>query len=354
MLTIKVLHADNGDSILINFIGDDKKKHNLLIDGGLKRTYQRVLRDEINKICQKNEKIDLLVVTHIDQDHIGGILSLVSDNKLSSDLVSKYWFNSGQIISKYFDTPLAPCRNIPIDNKSIKVSLKQGISLENFLLKSKKWHVLPIESTQKHSLFGAQLTILSPNINGLKKLNSKWETELNIKDSKNISSKGNDYTNSIESLLLNDYKKDSSVPNLSSIAILLENNKKRLLLAGDAHSEEILEGLKTHNLISKTKKLKIDYWKLSHHGSKRSTNTELISAITCQNFIVSTSGRRFNLPNKELLAKIICNPERNIDKKIFFYFNYNNQKLQSIFSIEEQLKYNFKCVFLDKNAVINL
>jgi len=351
---LKALHAENGDSISIRYFGQDNKYHNLLIDGGLKKTYQKVLKNEISSIKENDEKIDLIVVTHIDQDHIGGILGLVSDVKADHDIIGKFWFNSGQIISNYFDTPLIPLRNIGLFNKSKEVSIKQGISFEDFLLRSKKWHALPIISLQTFNLYGINLTVLSPSINGLKKLNQKWVTELDKKDSNKISSKDNDYGVKIEKLIKNKYERDSSIPNLSSIALLIEKENKKILLAGDAHSEEIYSSLESLKLISKTKRLKIDYWKLSHHGSKKSTNCKLISAIDCQNFIISTSGRRFNLPNKELLSKILCNPCRNTSEKIFFYFNYSNKKLQSIFSSSEKCQYNFECIFLNKNETINV
>lgn len=352
-MTIHLLQADNGDSILIKYKFNEAI-HNILIDGGLKRTYKKTLKNIVNSIRENNEKLDLVIISHVDQDHIGGILGLVGGAKENIEIIDKYWFNSGQIISEYFKTPIFQNRNIPLDEKSKDVSLKQGISLENFLIDSKKWHMSPLTSMQNFNLFGMTLTILSPSISGIKKLNQKWETELEKNDSKNISSKTNDYNFQVEDLLKNKYERDTSIPNLSSIALLLEKNNKKILLAGDAHAEEILITLKSLNFISETKKLKIDYWKLSHHGSKKSTNCELISSIDCQKFIISTSGRRFNLPNKELLAKIICNPERNFDKKITFYFNYNNPKLQSIFSSKEKTKYNFECIFLEKNEVINL
>lgn len=355
-MTFKVLQAENGDSIIIRYFGDDRKYHNLLVDGGLKKTFHKVLKSEIQLIEERNEKIDLLVVTHIDQDHIGGILKLVSNLKVKNDLnlVRQFWFNSGQIISKYFDSPLTPQRNIELDDTANEISIKQGITLEDFLLSSNKWHTFPIISGQKFNLFGTSLTILSPTQNGLKKLNKKWETELRKNDSKKISAKGNDYGNNIESLKDNKYERDSSIANLSSIAILLEKSGKKLLLAGDAHSEEILSSLKSLKLISKNKRLKIDYWKLSHHGSKKSTNTELISYIDCRNFIISTSGRGYNLPNKELLSKILSNPKRDIKLKISFYFNYSTEKFHKIFTSSEKRNYNFECIFLNKNELIKL
>ena len=42
--------------------------------------------------------------------------------------------------------------------------------------------------------------------------------------------------------------------------------------------------------------LKIDYVKVSHHGSKANTNDELLSLLDCNNFIISANGRHHGLP----------------------------------------------------------
>ncbi len=47
-------------------------------------------------------------------------------------------------------------------------------------------------------------------------------------------------------------------------------------------------------------------------------------------------------------------PSRDTNKKIFFYFNYNTQNLQNIFSTQEQERYNFECKFLDNSSTITL
>lgn len=351
---IKVLKADNGDSILIRYVGNDNTNHNILIDGGLKRTYSRVLKKELEVIFKRGELVDLVVITHLDQDHIGGILKMITDPNGHKDIIANYWFNSGRIILEYLKTHISKNRDVQLEENSPEVSFKQALTLEHFLLTGEKWHSKPIHALQKFDLFGAKFQVLSPTVSGLKRLNRKWETELKDKESKKISSKNNDYNRSIEDLLQNNYVKDTSIPNQSSIALLLNYQNKRILLAGDALSEDILESLNLLGLTSKGKRLKVDFWKLSHHGSKKSTSDELISAIECQNYIVSTNGRKANLPNKELLVKIICNPNRDINRKIYFYFNYDNPKFRSIFSYSDRLKHNFEFIFLTDSQNIKI
>ena len=65
-MIVKFLKAENGDSILFNFLDKDAKPKNILCDGGRETTYfDRVRRDgplkkAIENIKQKGENIDLL------------------------------------------------------------------------------------------------------------------------------------------------------------------------------------------------------------------------------------------------------------------------------------------------------
>lgn len=76
MLNIKVLKALNGDCIIISY--GKKKEHNVLIDGGQGKVCFRQLCRYIDSLKKESNKIDLLVLTHIDSDHIDGILRLLS------------------------------------------------------------------------------------------------------------------------------------------------------------------------------------------------------------------------------------------------------------------------------------
>lgn len=74
-LFINFLKAFNGDCILISFKDDKGISRNILIDGGIDGTYYSSsdnsygnLKTEIDNIRREKEKIDLLVLSHIDND----------------------------------------------------------------------------------------------------------------------------------------------------------------------------------------------------------------------------------------------------------------------------------------------
>ena len=108
-MIIKFLEAHKGDSILISHQDDEGTSRNILIDGGMSSTYFNSsynqygqLHLEIEKIKKRKEKIDLLILSHIDNDHIEGLLKWFSTDAKAYNLVGQVWFNSGKSIAQFF------------------------------------------------------------------------------------------------------------------------------------------------------------------------------------------------------------------------------------------------------------
>lgn len=52
---------------------------NILVDGGMSDSFTEHVRDDLCKMRAAGEKLDLVYISHIDADHIGGILQLLND-----------------------------------------------------------------------------------------------------------------------------------------------------------------------------------------------------------------------------------------------------------------------------------
>lgn len=87
MLNIKALKALNGDCITISY--GAKQKYNILIDGGQGRVCFRQLCAYVDNIKNAENKINLLILTHIDSDHIDGILRLLSQKTFDFSIIEK-------------------------------------------------------------------------------------------------------------------------------------------------------------------------------------------------------------------------------------------------------------------------
>ena len=87
-MKIKVFQSDKGDCFLISNKPSGGKPFHMLVDGGMRDSYTKhvasALFDELklnNAKKEKREKLNLVYVSHIDQDHISGVLQLFDDLK---------------------------------------------------------------------------------------------------------------------------------------------------------------------------------------------------------------------------------------------------------------------------------
>jgi beta-lactamase superfamily II metal-dependent hydrolase len=341
-MTIRFLSAYHGDSILISFNYKEDMKH-ILIDGGPaftyefidKRTKQKVsgdLKNVIQEISDNGQNIDLLIVTHVDCDHIDGILKWFEDEKFTGSLIRRIWFNSGNLISDFFSQPVIEENFIPIfPQTTTQTGIPQGIRFENIISES-GWDKEIVKSGDAVDFWGLEIKILSPDIENFKKLLVKWERE---KDSNQTSGKITDYNKSLTELIEKDkFSPDKSIHNGSSIAILLKWNEKNFLFLGDAFDETITENLKKLGYTSENK-CSCGIVKLSHHGSKANTSSELLELIDCSTYVISTNGEQHGLPDKTCLSRII-----KLNDNPILLFNYP-ELIPKIFNETDYKAYKF-------------
>lgn len=346
-MTIKFLKAYNGDCILISFKDAKGKKRNILIDGGMPSTFINLknkkgksedgeLKFFVDSLHEKNgdEKIDLLILTHVDEDHIGGILRWFERDEKALDLIEYVWFNSGRLIKEKLETRSDVDYDNSIefsDDKSINTSIKQGVKFEDYIeSKPNLWKRELIKSGDKFSVLGVEFQILSPNPSTLKSLLKKWEKE--EPDSLDTTTK-NDYDKTLREHidLDHNYSEDNSAHNGSSISFILSFKEKNLLLLGDSFASVIVESLKNLGYNAIDKKLKLDLVKLSHHGSQDNNNKELLSLLDCDHYVISTNGDTHCHPHKRLIARLV-----NLNPKCYVYFNYPELIDDIITSVDRQ------------------
>ncbi|HIF9096163.1 TPA: ComEC/Rec2 family competence protein [Photobacterium damselae] len=336
---LTVLKASFGDSIVISGFFDGSNR-NILIDGGPEETFQQGIRpgelkEYLEMIKSRGEKVDLLIITHEDQDHICGIISAFEEEGYLSELTSEVWFNSGKLLTEKLSIAEQDDKHRVATSLSSVTSILDGITLEKFLKLKNIKHEQIVHSSQKLgnklTRFGCDFEILSPSIKKLKSRNKKWEE----KYPSNLTSSSRNNTKL--SLLMNGKStaSDPSPSNGASIAFNFKYKDKTIMFLGDAHATEVVRGLKSHGY-SKSNKVKVDYVKLSHHGSKNNTSKKMLNLIDCNSYIVTTDGSRHGHPDKEVFARIIeCT-----DHIPHFLFNHPNL-IKQIFVDEDYAEYDF-------------
>ncbi|MBA2939872.1 MBL fold metallo-hydrolase [Paenibacillus sp. CGMCC 1.16610] len=388
-IRVEMFPSMHGDCFLLSF--GSSPKLNLLVDSGLKETYHNYLRDRINKLSKINEAIDLLVITHIDEDHIKGALELFKENghKTESKIVTinEVWHNSYRhlqfsknkveeisesekmilegIIAMNFNSETS-------DNTQSKgISAFQGSTLASYLLKGGyNWNTSfegkAINYDSRKIVYinsDVKLRLLSPDTEKLKALGKRWLIELkkkkynfNISDEEifddafefymknlvqtvdvNEDSPISKNSLTIESLLEIEGGGDTSPTNGSSISFIIEYEDKKLLFLGDSHPdliyENILKLVREENYIPY-----FDLIKVSHHGSQYNTNSKLLALIDSPKFLISTDGVAHHHPDASTLANIICR-EGTQTRHLFFNYPIKNTEIFNNNTLIE--KYNF-------------
>lgn len=338
MFNVKVLKALNGDCIIISY--GEGKEHNILIDGGQGRVCFQQLCTYVDSIKKAGNKIDLLILTHIDSDHIDGILRLLSQKTFDLSMIEEMWFDFGKDLQDVLGTN-GGNNQVSLYDNDAEISWKQGRDLEEKIAKAgiRKRIVTKLE---KLFVGGASLTILSPSKEVLRKFS---EQDNKGKKATAQIAYNNDYHKSIIELNQKEQERKVSLVNKSSIACLFEFEGMSILLLGDADAEEIVKSL-TELGYSKNNKLSVDFCKIAHHASKHNTSNDLIQILDCSNYIISTQKTADGRPSKECLSRIICNSE----KPISFYCNYEID-WSKVFTREEFLKYDMKFIVLEQQGV---
>lgn len=98
MLMVELIQAAQGDCIWIEYGEDPDALHRILIDGGTSGTYKH-LKKRIKSLAPDERHFDLLVITHIDADHIAGILKIFEEDELGVTFAD-IWFNGYQHLGK--------------------------------------------------------------------------------------------------------------------------------------------------------------------------------------------------------------------------------------------------------------
>ncbi|WP_447642608.1 MULTISPECIES: MBL fold metallo-hydrolase [Chitinophagaceae] len=349
-MRIRFYKVECGDAASVFFKGTDGKEHYIFIDAGYERTYKYVLSSEIKHIDNPAGQIDLWVVSHIHDDHIGGVISYVKAIKREEikDIVSQWWYN-----------PPYNIINITSDQKptirfSEAKSAAQGEKLTSYLSSNGKLPVLDIiQNGKTHDFSGIKITVLSPTENALQKLRKKYSEISNLwanEISEAKSAKPNDYQQKADGFDLDVFTEDPSVENESSISLLMEKDNKKILWLADAIPSTIINSLK-HLGYSNEDPIIVDLVKVAHHGSCGNNSNDLYNLIQCNRYVFCANGdNKYQLPSKECIVRILKNKNRPDGSFYELIFPNDTKDLRGMFDIDGSTifeKLNFKMTFSD-------
>ena len=352
-----MVQAEFGDCFILES-KIDKKSTNILIDGGPYQTYEKHLKHALQKLLL-NGKLDLMVLSHIDNDHIIGLLDLLVEIKNQRESrtkelvkIEKIWHNS---FNDLLEIPVEPkkllesifigkdiVKNLKTSESLVIKGFQQGTDLTKLanLLK------IPVnpdfdrtivlnDKTKSIRLNDITIQLFGPtkeNVNKLQKEWNKWSRK----------SKTEETVARLLQIL------DKSVPNLASITFLVKINNKKILFTGDGLGYEIVDMLSKNEMLDKKGKFYVDVLKVPHHGSDRNTSAEFFDTIYANYYIISANGRDDN-PSLSTLRWIIESGKsfKGSKKIVFTNMTPNVKKMLQEYDLK---KYKYESIVLKQNS----
>ena len=313
MFTIKAIQAENGDALLVSYGGGDDLRH-VLIDGGTIDATPNLLSVLSKSRRNGRLRLEALVVTHYDLDHIDGVLSLLRSKPEWLD-IEDIWFNGRKHL-------------IAAD----MLGTKEGDELSTLIDGHYSWNgkfggkAIRIRPNAVELDGGMKVCVLSPDLQRISALAAKWPAEKVTPPIEDGAGRPPDLLGKTDTwppgsfinMAATKFYEDSSVANGSSIALMLGYEGKLALLAGDAFPSVMRSAL---NLHWPSQKPEVALLKLSHHGSKANTDDSFLKAIECRCFLFSTNGKNHKHPDFATIARVL-----NSAREAQLIFNYDQSQ----------------------------
>lgn len=306
MLTFDFLDARHGDCFLVRWGAPDERV--MLVDGGPAGVYEASLRDQLSQLTPGDDgipEIDVVCLSHVDDDHAAGLLRLLAEIRRARRdelpepfAVTRLWFNSvEELVDRQapgLSASVQPLVDVAMANSgAVAASYGQGRAIRDEAaalgLAGNPLFDGPLTEGAEATLDDLQVTVVAPDQVALDLLEKRWRAAKQRGDPEVITAS---YT-------------DGSVPNLSSIVLLLRHDGRTALLTGDARGDRILTGLRDSGLLAGSDPLHVDLLKLPHHGSERNVERDFFESVHADHYVVSADGIRHHHPHEDTLRWLV-------------------------------------------------
>ncbi|MGE4072181.1 MAG: ComEC/Rec2 family competence protein [Lysobacterales bacterium] len=329
---IEMLPAVQGDALWVEY-SDGARTRRMLIDGGPLTGYE-FLSECLTRLPDGDQRVELLVVSHVDTDHIEGIVRLLATPRNRWPIEPKdIWFNGyrhmggqevlggreGEFLSALIHQRAFAEWNKAFDRSAVVVPDEGPLPR------------IPLAG-------GMVLTLLSPDSGKLKKMGDRWEKDVakweispgdldqawaqlatvqKFHPGEELTLGGDDLTAKLQAQLKGH---DPSDANGSSIAFLAEFSGKSCLFLADAHMDVVCRSIRRLLPVGQAR-LRVDAVKMSHHGSKNNITAEFLNLVDAEHFLFSSSGAIHDHPNREAVVAVI----EGADRIPTLWFNYRSE-----------------------------
>lgn len=351
-MKLRVFHAGKGDGLMLT----SDSGANVLIDAGMPNAFTENIQPFLATMAKKKEVLDLVYVSHIDRDHIGGVVRLLDNimawrvydyraargDKIKAPAVPRMpevkgiWHNafsdlignnaaaagdlmaqSAGVLAQSADPDIFELATEHSDlaysvddaiNVSRRISADQlGIPLNEPF--GGRLIIVRDPPGVEATVGGLSITVIGPFEDDVERLKKDWNQWL--RDHKELVAKlrakaHDDAGKLLESgsagspaldIELKQLGQRSRVtpPNLASVMLLVEENGTRLLLTGDGHADDIIAGLEHHKVFPGGSDVAhFEVLKIQHHGAEYNIHEEFCRRVTADHYVFCGNGEHEN------------------------------------------------------------
>jgi beta-lactamase superfamily II metal-dependent hydrolase len=379
-MRLTAFQSDKGDCLLLT---DTSGTRRILVDGGMPVSYNAHVAAAMGKLGAAKTALDVVYISHIDQDHIGGVLKMLDDEaawrvhkfqKKNNNTKSKppvvarppkireIWHNAFHAQLKNNAGPiedalaavapiltgsdLAKIRNEGLKQSDLITSIAEAIQVSrrispkqlNIPLNPRSdGKLMMLRKNQKPIKIGdLRITIIGPTAAQLEELQGEWNTWLRSAKGKARLKKledaarrdeealgASEFDSLMASLRLQAESfgnpNEVTTPNLASLTLLVEDNSSSLLLTGDARGDQIVDGLKSAGRLDGGT-FEVDVLKVPHHGSENNIDSDFVETVIARDYVFCGNGSSGN-PNTDVIAMMFRRRLVVSEKPFRFWFN---------------------------------
>lgn len=379
-MRLTAFQADKGDCLLLTNTAGTR---HILVDGGVSSSYTAHVAAAMGKLGAAKKALDLVYISHIDQDHIGGVLKMLDDeaawrvhefqkknkNKTSKPpavprppQVREIWHNAfheqlkknagpiedalaavapilaGSDLAEIRDQALKQSDLINSIGEAIRVSRRISPKQLNIPLNPRADGKLMMQRKNQTAIKIGDLhiTIIGPTAAHLEELQTEWNTWLRSAKGKVQLKKlqdaarrdeerlgASEFDGLIGSLRLEAESfgdpSEVTAPNLASLTLLVEDGATSLLLTGDARGDQIVDGLKAAGRLNGGT-IEVDVLKVPHHGSENNIDSDFVEAVIARDYVFCGNGFSDN-PNIDVIGMMFRRRLAASQKPFRFWFN---------------------------------
>lgn len=272
----------SGDCIVIRYgdlVKGGDKQTVIVIDGGYKNTWEDTLKPHLkqysNCIIDKKIHIDLVILSHTDQDHVSGLVEMINDEEVTVDMLMMHtpwteltpkWFKDGRITKSSLKDRIGDAFEIAKD-------LDDAASAK----KISRTYLEP----GSYRLNDATITILGPSSDFYKTCIANCEKtpdqDENVENMPKSGTGSNEieYEPYVKGKIKWNYAETTSPVNESSLILLLKYEKTKVLLTGDAGKQGLTNAIQYAN-DNKITLNDCTIIKMPHHGSRKNVDPEIM------------------------------------------------------------------------------